>query len=117
MDNFVKCFDVVSMVVEEATKQFSPIWKLDDEKYRILEQYCTIIDDLSDEFEGISYDVEVDDINLTTAITLECPDMSIGQSAHKFYSLVQRAISVNFSSSEDGNLNIKFVFPSLWDKT
>lgn len=117
MDNFVKCFDVVSMVVEEATKQFSPIWKLDDEKYRILEQYCTIIDGLSDEFEGVSYDVEVDDIKLTTAITLECQDISIEQSTHKFYSLAQRAVSIDFSSSKEGNLNVRFVFPCLWNKT
>lgn len=116
MSDFVKCFDVVSMIVEEATNQFSPIFKLDKEKYRILEQYCQAIDDLSDEFQGISYDVEVDDIKMTITITLECVDMYIGEKSHKYYALVQRTAAVGFSVSETGNLNVKFVFPSIWYK-
>lgn len=112
--SFVKCFDVVEMVIEEANKQFAPLWKLDKEKYRILEQYCQVIDDLSEEFDGVSYDVEVDDISMTIAITLECQDISIQQQSHKYYSLAQRAITFGFSTSKDGNLNVKFVFPSVW---
>lgn len=115
--SFVKCFDAVEMVIEEANKQFAPLWKLDKEKYRILEQYCQAIDSLSDEFGGISYDVEVDDIAMTIAITLECQDMNIQQQSHKYYSLAQRAVTFGFSVSEDGNLNIRFVFPSVWKKS
>lgn len=114
--SFVKCFDVVEMVVEEATEQFFPLWRLDREKYRILEQYCQVIDGLSEEFDGVSYDVEVDDIAMTVAVTLECQDMNIEQQSHKYYSLTQRAITVGFAASEDGNLNVKFVFPSVWKK-
>ena len=116
MSSFVKCFDAVSMVVEEATNQFSPLWKLDKEKYRILEQYCQVIDGLSDEFDGISYDVEIDDIAMTIAVTLECQDINIQQQSHKYYALAQRAVTFGFSTSEDGNLNVKFVFPSVWNK-
>lgn len=116
MSSFVKCFDAVSMVVEEANNQFSPLWKLDKEKYRILEQYCQVIDALSDEFEGVSYDVEIDDIAMTIAITLECKDISIQQQSHKYYALAQRAIVFGFSTSEDNNLNVRFVFPSVWNK-
>lgn len=114
--SFIKCFDVVSMVVEEACDQFSPLWKLDKEKYRVLERYCKIIDDLSDEFDGISYDVEVDDITMTIAITLECQDMNIQQQSHKYYALAQRAVTFGFSVSNDGNLNVEFVFPGVWYK-
>ena len=49
---FVNCFDVVSMVVEEATKQFAPLWKLDKECNRIFEQYFSVIDSLAEEFGG-----------------------------------------------------------------
>ena len=38
MDSFVKCFDVVSMVVDEANSQFAPLWKPNEEKYKILKQ-------------------------------------------------------------------------------
>ena len=27
MGSFIKCFDAVSMVVDEATSRFAPIWK------------------------------------------------------------------------------------------
>lgn len=113
---FVSCFDVVSMVVEEATKQFEPLWKLNKESNKILEQYCSVIDSLAEEFGGESYDVSVDDIAMTITIIMECEDITIESKTHKFYSLAQRSKALGFSISENGNLNMKFVFPSVWTK-
>ena len=113
---FVKCFDVVSMVVEEASNQFSPLWEINKESLDILKQYCSVIDSLAEEFDGESFDVEIDDIKMTIGITLECSDITIEYSSHNFYKLAQRSNSVTFSVSEDGNLNVKFVFPSVWCK-
>ena len=42
--------------------------------------------------------------------------MTIESATHKFYSLAQRSKALGFSVSEDGNLNVKFVFPSVWTK-
>lgn len=64
MSNFVKCFDVVSMVVDEATDQFSQLWKINKERYEILKQYCDVLDSLVEEFDGESFNVEVDDISM-----------------------------------------------------
>ena len=114
--SFVNCFDVVSIVVEEATSQFAPLWKLNNESNRVLEQYCSVIDSLSEEFGGESFDVTVDDIEMTITIVMECEDITIESKTHKFYSLAQRCKSLGFSVSEDGNLNVKFVFPSVWTK-
>lgn len=113
---FVRCFDVVSMVVEEATKQFKPLWKLNQEDNKILEQYCSAIDFLAEEFGGKSFDVTVDEILMTIEISMECDEMVISSKAHRFYSLAERANMFGFSVSEEGNLNIKFVFPSIWVK-
>lgn len=113
---FVKCFDAVSMVVEEASKQFSPLWELDTESYDILKQYCSVIDSLAEEFDGESFDVSVDDIKMTIGIALECPDIVIESTSHNFYKLAQRSNSVSFSVTEDGNLNVEFTFPSVWRK-
>ena len=112
--SFVKCFDVVSMVVEEATKQFAPLWKLHEECNGILGQYCSVIDSLAEEFGGESFDVSVDDVDMTITVVMECADMVIESKNHKFYIIAQRANSIGFSVSEDGNLNVKFVFPSVW---
>ncbi len=114
--SFVKCFDVISMVIEEATNQFSPLWEVDKDSCDILKQYCSVIDSLAEEFNGESFDVSIDDIKMTIGITLECPDITIESAAHNFYKLAQRSNSVSFSVSEDGNLNVKFVFPSVWRK-
>ena len=114
--SFVNCFDVVSMVVEEATKQFAPLWKLNKENNKILEQYCSVIDSLAEEFGGMSFNVTVDDIAMTIAIEMECEDMTLESTTHKFYSLARRANAIGFSVSEGGNLNVKFVFPSVWSR-
>ena len=116
MNSFVNCFDVVSMVVDEATAQFAPLWDINKEKYRILKQYCGVIDSLAEEFNGESFDVDVDDIAMTITIKMECHDVTIESQNHKYYSLAQRALAFGFSVSEDGLLCMKFVFPSVWDK-
>ena len=116
MSSFVKCFDAVTMVTDEATAQFAPMWRENKESKRILEQYCRAIDALSNEFGGESFDVEVDDIKMTITIRLECIDMTIKAQEHKYYELAQRAVSFGFSVSESGNLVVEFVFPSIWEK-
>lgn len=114
--SMIKCFDVVSMVVDEANCRFSPLWKIDKEKHDILKQYCDYMDKLSADFGGKSFDVEVDEIKMTIQIVLECPDIIIEQPTHYFYELAKRAVNFGFSVSEDGNLNISFVFPSIWER-
>lgn len=105
------------MVVDEATAQFAPIWKINQEKYKILKQYCSVLDSLATEFYGESFEVDIDDIKMTISVKMECQDMTIESQVHKYYSLAQRAISFGFSCSENGNLVVEFVFPSVWDKS
>ena len=69
---FVNCFDVVSMVVEEATSQFAPLWKLNKESNKILEQYCSVIDSLAEEFGGESFDVTSDTYRLLKGYVTTC---------------------------------------------
>lgn len=116
MSKLVTCFDVVSMVVEEATNQFSPVWKLDNEKFKILGQYCDVIDSLAKEFDGESYDVEINDISMDIIIVVECPDIVIENHQHKYYELISRAKSFGFSVTESGNLSVRFVFPGIWNR-
>lgn len=113
---FVKCIDVVSMVIEEATARFAPLWKLDVESSRILEQYCSVIDSLAEEFGGESFEVSVDEISMDIKITMECEDITIESVSHKFCKLALHTKAVGFSASEDGNLNLEFVFPSVWTR-
>lgn len=114
--SFIKCFDVASMVIEDATERFKPSMKLNKERVDIFKDYCNAIDTLSNEFEGESFDVEVDEVTMEITVALECDEIVIESSNHIFYELVKRAVRYGFTASDDGNLVIKFVFPCLWDK-
>lgn len=116
MNKKVKCFDVVKMVTDEATEQFAPIWNLNKAKEDVLKQYCSVIDKLAIDFDGNSFDVEVDEVTMAISITLECGDITITEKNDPFYELIKRTISVGFSVSDNEMLNVKFVFPSVWDR-
>lgn len=114
--SFVKCFDVASMVIDDASERFSPIWRLNDERINILKEYCDTIDKLSEEFNGTSFEVEVDDISMEITVVLECEEVIIESSKHIFYELLKRTVRYGFSVSDEGSLLVKFVFPSIWDR-
>lgn len=112
----VKCFDIVNMIIEEADEQFGSLWKINEENYKILEQYCSAMDILAKEHDGEAFEVEVDDIAMTVAIGMECPDFTVRDKDILYYELVKRAVSFGFSTTEEGNLLVKFTFPSIWEK-
>lgn len=112
----IKCFDVANIVIEEATKRFLPLWNVSNDKLNMLKQYCEAIDFLCENFNGTSYTVEVDDIKMFISVTLSCEDIIPENYFLIFYVLSNRGISVRFSVSEDSELNVSFLFPSLWER-
>lgn len=113
---FIKCFDAVEMVLDEASKQFAPLFREDKEKKNILKTYCDVIDTIAADFHGESFEVEVDDIKMSVTIKLECQDMIIRSAEHPFYELTRHANAVSFSKGDGDNLCVGFVFPSIWEK-
>lgn len=117
MESVIKCFDVVNMVVEEASDRFKPLWKVDEEKLDILHEYCDAIDGILKEFDGDSVDVDIDEIKMTISITIECEDLTIESKEHQFHQLVERAVKFGFAKSAEREVMcVNFVFPSVWDK-
>lgn len=114
--SFVKCYDVATMVIEDANERFNPLWKINTERLNIFKQYCDAIDALSKEFNGKSFEVEVDEITMDVTVALECDEIIIERDNHPIYELAKRTVRYGFSVSEEGNLIVKFVFPGLWDK-
>lgn len=115
--SFVRCYDVVSMVTEEADKQFGSMWKINQDKQSLLEDYCDIIDEIAQEFGGVSYEVDVDDITMDISVRLVCGDITIRFEEHNFYQLIQRTKAFGFSVAEDNeSLCVTFVFAGIWDK-
>ena len=112
--NFI---DVAMSVIDEATKQFSPFWSVNEEKYDIFKQYCSAFDILAEDTDGEIFEVQVDDERMTIGVSLECEDLAVDSQNNVFLSLTQRAMSVEFSVTQSGCLKMSFVFPSIWDKT
>ena len=114
--SFIKCFDVVEMVIENANDRFLPLWTTNKDKLSVLKQYSEAIDKLAKEFNGESYDVEVNKISMEITIALECDEIIIEDKNHILYELAKRTVRYSFAVSEDGKLLVKFVFPSVWER-
>ena len=111
----IKCFSVVSMVVDEATQQFSPMYKLNQEWLDILKQYCEVIDKLSVQCEGVAYDVGVDDLTHEVSISMECPSFYAEPANKHFLEVLKSTVTLRFDNCGNGNVKATFVFPTLWE--
>lgn len=113
-----ECFKVALPVIQEGSKIFSSQVingrKLDD-----FRECCEAIDELSDEFDNESIEVEVDTETGEISVSLECIDLAVDipqkePNEHILYDLVEKTVKFGFFATEDGTVIAKFVFPSLW---
>ena len=111
---FVKCYDVAEMVTEEATKQFGSLLKVDEEKRQELKECCRMIDTIAERFDGVSYEVEVDDETTDITVSLVCGEFEIDTTSDGFYELLSKAKKVGFRSYEKEHLQIDFMFGGIW---
>lgn len=113
---FVKCFDAVEMVTDEATKRFAPMFREDPEAKDILREYCDALDSMTPDFDTESFEVEVDEIKMTIAIRMECGEIVVTNQEHVLYKLMQRALSVKFYHGDGDTIVAELVFPSIWER-
>lgn len=112
----IKCFDTVSMVVDEAKERFAPFHKINEERYEILKEYCDATDILIKETDAESLEAEVDEIEMTVSVTIECRELEVSHENDIFTQLAERAVSVEFYNSGSDLTGIKLTFPSIWEK-
>ncbi len=112
----ITCYDVADGILSEAGRKFAPGFAENAEKRKNVKVYCEVIDRLAAEFDGISFEVEVDPSALKIHMRLECVDLALESPNHELYDLAGCAESCIFSQSEEGNLLIDFVFPGIWDR-
>lgn len=111
----VNCFDVVSMVVEEATEQYGNLYSLNKESYKMLEQYCTLLDAVAEETNATQFEAEILEIDKTVSFTLWCEELQSRGVRNPFAQLVVRAATCKVSFDHEDVLRINFIFPSLWE--
>ena len=112
----IKCFDVAEMVIDEANKQFAHLFKVNEDHYEILKHYCEYIDLLAKEHNGAGYEVEVDDIEMTVSIGIQCSELMVSERINLLCELAKRTVSFGFTNSDDGKFLVKFIFPSIWER-
>lgn len=112
----ITCYDVVRIMLDEATKQFSPAFKEDSERKRRVERYCDWITIISDEFGGESYDIEIDDVTMDISVSLTCKEIETTEQTPALYMLLSKAKSVKLMAVDDTYIKIKFVFTGIWER-
>lgn len=113
---FVSTYDIVEMVIDEATEQFKNSWVIPKNKKHSLKKDCELIDRLVKEFDCESAEVDIDDGTLKLKISIVCPDMILEYGrTHPFFSLIQHTESFSFSAFGD-SIRVNFVFAGLWEK-
>ena len=109
-----KSREVAKMVIEEADKQFSPIWESDENSLPGLYQCCDWLDSLNEMFDSESIEVEVDEITMDVSVTIECNKVDVENCI--FRKLIKCAKTYAFFKTTEDKIEIKFVFHSVWKK-
>ena len=114
--SLVSTYDIVDMVVEEASEQFGSRWAISKDKRKNLKTDCALIDRLVSEFDCESAEADIDDETMKLTVSIVCPDMVLEYGrTHPFFTLIQHAESFSFSAVGD-SLKVNFVFAGLWEK-
>lgn len=112
---FVSTYDIVEMVIDEATEQFGNRFVVSEIKRDNLKTDCALIDRLVSEFDCESAEAEVDDETMKIKVSIVCPDMVLEYGrTHPFFTLIQHTESFSFSAVGD-SLKVDFVFAGLWE--
>lgn len=113
---FVKLSYVLDEVIEDANEDFGSLYKVDEERLRILRQYCDVVDEICQEGRFDSKSIEIDSDNMNVIVEIAGNYLSIYEGRDKFLKLADRAVKYGFrtdGTGEDVKLIVWFVFPPI----
>lgn len=109
----VKCFDVVKPIVEKATQQIGSRFAVDKSKESTLKACCETLDYISIRFNGISYEVSVEE-NTDIIISLVCDRLEFDRSSERIHALFEQTKTLGFTALNEDSIQIDFVFSGIW---
>lgn len=114
----IKCFDIASMVIDEASLKFSPDWKINEEFYGIFKGYCEVVDKTTERSGKESLEVFVDDETKVIEISIVCADYEANnrKNGNLVNALFERAVEVKVLRVNSDLIKLVLTFPSLWEK-
>lgn len=115
MKNKIKCYDVASMAIGAAEEQFETGFKRDTERFSVFKHFCAALDDISERFNGVAFETEVDKRTKDINISLVCSYFEV-ESDDEFYELLESAKSFSMKASKEGEdlIQLDFVIGGVW---
>ena len=107
-------FSIAEMVIDAANVRFSMKYKIVPERLEILKQYCKALDELIVKCGANSFEVEIDNTDMTVHMDLMVCCVECSMQQPELGQLIQRAMTFRVKAEDGGNLRLSFVFPSLW---
>ncbi len=115
--SWVKCYDVVTEVTDEATRQFHPTMRENEVAKSALRFLCAWIDTFTEKNDAYAYEVDVDEVTKELTITVECEMFEVDEITDVFYDIVRNADRICLSAIDDINVRVSFTFQlNLWEK-
>lgn len=110
-----KCFNVVESLINESKNYFAPKYKINIEKYKKLQHYCNIIDEIIDYGDAKTLRVDIDKKSMLIAITISLDDILFDVGNKDMEELITNLERMSYWVNEDGTLVSLFMFSSIWD--
>ena len=110
------CYDAAEMVLDEATQRFAPLFRENRENKLILRQYCDALDLLAEEFDGVSFEIDVDEITMEITLTMECGEIELSSAKHRLFQLAALSKKFSIRHGEGDTLALAFTFSPIWER-
>ena len=114
--SFIKCYDVTELIIDEATKQFLPMLKENEDKKKTLKKQCNAIDWIAEQFGGVSYEININDVTMRIMISLVCEESELDKSCSDFLKMIDNTLQIAFKEVDEDYIQIDFVFDGIWEK-
>lgn len=115
--SFIKSFDTISIIVDEARERFHNLWIINEDKMASIESCCKYIDILIQEFDCDSMEVRVDEDTMDLIVTMDFFDMTLERStSNAFMSIINNVKSFSFRSDKEDTVSLSFVYDGIWKR-
>ena len=109
---YFNCFNIVRLVTDEASTQFSPLFIENSLKQSRLKSQCDYINKIANQYNGISCEIEIDSITMEIRIMLTLADTHLALSIN-----CPQPVKSEIYLNEENLICLDFLVPGIWSKS
>ena len=110
---YFNCFNIVRLVTDEASTQFSPLFIENSLKQSRLKSQCDYINKIANQYNGISCEIEIDSITMEIRIMLTLADTHLALSSIN----CSQPVKSELDRYEEDLSCLDFLVPGIWSKS